>query len=89
MIQTVIGTMQDLAFVIDKADYTLGTVTGTKFLNNKVVTMTVSVRPRGATQLAVRVNAQYGTSTVEDAETYQGFFTTLEKAIFLTAHQVD
>lgn len=51
--------------------------------------MTVSVRPRGEKQLLVRANAQYGIKSVEDATTYQDFFTALEKALFLTAQQVD
>jgi hypothetical protein len=37
----------------------------------------------------VRANAQYGIKSAEDPETYQDFFTALEKAIFLTAQQVD
>jgi len=89
MIQTVISTMQDLDFVIDKADVALGSVTGTKFVNQAVVTMTVTVRPRGEKQLLVRANAQYGVQSVEDPETYQDFFTALEKAIFLTAQKID
>lgn len=89
MMQTVISTMQDLDFVIDKADFILGTVTGSKFLGYAIVTMTVTVRPRGEKQLLVRTNAQYGIQTVEDPETYQDFFVALEKALFLTAHQVD
>ena len=89
MMQTVISTMQDLEFVIDKADLTLGSVSGSKFLGYAVVTMTVTVRPRGEKQLLVRANAQYGIKSVEDAATYQDFFTALEKAIFLTAQQVD
>jgi hypothetical protein len=89
MMQTVISTMQDLDFVIDKADLMLGSVTGSKFLGYAVVVMTVTVRPRGENQLLVRANAQYGIKSVEDAATYQDFFTALEKAIFLTAHQVD
>jgi hypothetical protein len=60
MMQTVISTMQDLDFVIDKADLMLGSVTGSKFLGYAVVTMTVIVRPRGEKQLLVRANAQYG-----------------------------
>ena len=88
MIQTVISTMQDLDFVIDKADFTLGSVTGSKFLGQAVVSMTVIVRPRGEKQLLVRANAQYGIKSVEDAATYQDFFAALEKAIFLTAQQV-
>jgi len=89
MMQTVISTMQDLDFVIDKADLVLGSVTGTKFLGYAVVTMTTTVRPRGDKQLMVRVNAQYGIKSVEDPATYQDFFTALEKALFLTAQQVD
>ncbi len=91
MMQTVISTMQDLDFVIDKADLMLGSVTGSKFLGNAVVTMTVTVRPSGEKQLQllVRANAQCGITSVEDPATYQDFFTALEKSIFLTAHQVD
>ena len=89
MMQTVISTMQDLDFVIDKADFTLGSVTGSKFLGQDVVTMSVTVRPRGEKQLLVRANAQYGVSSVDDPATYQDFFTALEKAMFLTAQQVD
>lgn len=89
MMQTVISTMQDLDFVIGKADLTLGSVTGTKFLGYESVTMSVTVRPRGEKQLLVRANAQYGVKSVEDPATYQDFFTSLEKAMFLTAQQVD
>jgi len=89
MLQTVISAMQDLDFILDKADFDLGTVTGTKFLGIGVVVMTVSVRPRGEKQLLVRANAQYGTQSVDDPATYQDFFNTLGKALFLTAQQVD
>jgi len=89
MMQTIISTMQDLDFVIDKADLTLGSVTGSKFVSQEVVTMTVTVRARGEKQLLVRANAQYGVESVQDAATYQDFFTALEKAMFLTAQQVD
>ncbi|MCK4824978.1 hypothetical protein KA005_55020 [bacterium] len=89
MMQTVISTMQDLDFVIDKADLMLGSVTGTKFVRTASITMTVTVRPRGEKQLLVRANARYGITSVKDAGTYQDFFTSLGKALFLTAHQVD
>lgn len=89
MIQTVISTMQDLDFVIDKADSELGTVTGTKFFKQNSIVMTVSVRAKGEKQLLVRANAQCGIKSVDDPATYQDFFTSLEKAMFLTAQQVD
>lgn len=88
LLRTVIATLQDLGFVVDKADDTLGTVSGTK-LDRYALRMTVSVRPRGETQLLVRANAQYNIRAVEDPEPYQQFFDALSKAIFLTAHQVD
>jgi hypothetical protein len=87
-VRTVIATLQDLGFVVDKADEQLGTVTATK-LSGYAMRMTVTVRPRGATQMAVRASAQYNLSAVSDAEPYQQFFAALEKAMFLTANQVD
>ena len=54
-----------------------------------VVSMSVTVRLRGEKQLLVRANAQYGVVSVDDPATYQDFFAALEKAIFLTAQQVD
>lgn len=87
-LRTVMSTLQDLGFVIDKADATLGTVSATK-LKNYALRMTVTVRPRGETQLLVRANAQYNVQPVTDPEPYQQFFVSLEKAMFLTAHQAD
>jgi len=88
MLRTVIATLQDLGFIVDKADDVLGAVSGTK-LDRYTLRMTVSVRPRGETQLLVRANAQYNITAVEDPEPYQQFFDALSEAIFLTAHQVD
>lgn len=87
-LRTIISTLQDLGFVIDKADATLGTVSATK-LKYYALRMTVTVRLRGETQLLVRANAQYNLKPVTDPEPYQQFFTSLEKAMFLTAQQAD
>ncbi len=87
-LRTVIATLQDLGFVIDKADDELGTVSGTK-LNGYSLRMTVTVRPRGKTQTLVRANATYNITPVTDPQPYQQFFTALQKAMFLTAHEVD
>lgn len=87
-LRTVIATLQDLSFVIDKADDVLGSVSATK-LDGYQLKMTVTVRPKGDSQILVRANAQYNLKAVEDPEPYQNFFTSLEKAMFLTAHAVD
>jgi len=87
-LRTVISTLQDLSFVVDKADLDLGTVSATK-LSGYQLRMTVTVRPRGTNQMLVRANAQYMDKAVEDPKPYQDFFTALEKSMFLTAHQVD
>lgn len=88
MLRTVIATLQDLSFIIDKADDELGTVSATK-LDRYALRMTVAIRPRGDSQLLVRANAQYEKYAVEDPEPYQQFFEALSKALFLTSHQVD
>ena len=87
-LRTVMATLQDLSFVLDKADAILGTVSATK-LDGYQLRITVTVRPRGETQMLVRANAQYNITAVEDPEPYQQFFIALEKSMFLTAHEVD
>ncbi len=89
MMRTVISTLQDLDFVIDRADLELGSVTASKFTANTLLKMTVTIRPRSESQLLVRSSAQYGIKAIEDPEPYQDFFNSLEKAIFLTAQKVD
>jgi hypothetical protein len=89
MMRTIITTMQDLDFVIDKADLDLGAVTGSKFMKGRIIKMTVTVRPRGKTQLLVRASARCGIDQIKDAETYQDFFVSLGKSMFLTVHEVD
>jgi len=87
-LRSIIATLQDLGFVVDKADDVLGMVSATK-LNYYSLRITVSVRPRGDTQLLVRANAEYGQAPVTDPAPYQDFFAALSKSMFLTAHEVD
>ncbi len=87
-LRTIIAALQDLGFVIDKADAALGLVSATK-LDNFELRVSATVRLRGETQLVVRMNATLAFQPVEDPQPYQDFFVVLEKAMFLTAHQVD
>ena len=87
-LRAVIATLQDLSFVIDKADLELGTVSATK-LSGYQLRLTVTVRSRSDTQVLVRANAQFRERAVEEPKPYQDFFTALEKSMFLTAHNID
>ena len=87
-LRTVIATLQDLGFVIDKADATLGAVSATK-LDGYELRMTVTVRPRDEQSLLVRASAQHQMSPIDDPEPYQDFFVALEKSMFLAAHRVE
>jgi hypothetical protein len=86
-LRAVIAALQDLGFVVDKANASLGVVSATK-LSGYVLRITVSVRPRGESQVLVRANAQYNIQAVEDPEPYQRFFDALAQSMFLAAHQL-
>lgn len=89
MLRSVMATLQDLDFVVNKADYELGIVTATKFVEYQILKMTVIVRPKGEKQLLVRANAQFGIEPINIPEPYQDFFNALSKSIFLTGQQID
>ena len=87
LLRTIIVTFQDLGFVIDDAEESLGTVSGTK-RSGYSLRMTVSIRPRGTQQMIVRSNIQFNLQTIEEPEPYQYFFSTLSKALFLEAQPI-
>ena len=87
-LRTIIATLQDLGFVIDKADAALGSISATK-LDNFELRVTATVRRRGDTQTLVRVNATWRDGPITNPVTYQDFFVALEKSMFLAAQQVD
>ena len=88
-LRTVIATMQDLGFVISKADAEVGVVSGSKLAGRNSALLTVTVRDKNEKQIMVRANAQQKLAAVESPEIYQDFFIALEKAMFLKAQQVD
>lgn len=87
VLRSVISTMQDLGFIINKADEKLGTITGTSFANSSK--LTVSVRQTGQNQILVRVNAQLGLREITDPIPYQNFFNALSQSLFLDANMID
>lgn len=90
-IRTVIATLQDLGYGIEKVESSAGTVTARKL---DALQMTVTVFPRGDRRMVVRANAVVTTaanaSQVDSPAFYQQyFFEPLSKAMFLTANQDD
>lgn len=86
--RAVISTLQDLSFIIDKADLDTGTVTATKLVPGASMRMTIIVRENNQKVTQVRTNAQFSSSgsmpeAVTNEETYQSFFNALDKSIFL------
>jgi hypothetical protein len=88
VLRAAISTLQDLGFVIDRADLTIGTVSATKFAYY-TIKITISVRPKGTDRMLVRANAQYNLKPVEDPKQYQDFFASLSKSLFLASHEAE
>lgn len=88
VMQSVVATLQDLDFVINKADVELGIVSAVKLERNREYKLTVLVRKRGATQMVVRANASSGSLPIEDPKAFQNFFNSLSQAMFLDAKDI-
>jgi hypothetical protein len=88
VLRATISTLQDLGFVIDRADFVLGMVSGTKYAGDQIK-ITVSLRPKGNGRMMVRANAQFNIDSIDDPKQYQDFFSSLEKSLFLAAHEAD
>ena len=86
VLRSVVSTMQDLGFIIERADHTLGTISGTSFTYG-ASKLTVSIRQIGK-QIVVRANAQQGLSAIEEPQAYQNFFNALGQSLFLEAHEI-
>lgn len=80
-VRSTIAVLQDLGFVIDKADSLTGTVSATK-LDGYRISMSITIRQKGKST-SVRANAQFGTEAIKDPKIYQDFFISLDKGMFL------
>lgn len=90
-LRTVVATLQDLGYSINKVEPAAGTVTATKLA---YLRLTATIYSRGETQTIVRANAIYKLpaqdTQVDDPVFYQKlFFEPLAKAMFLSALQVE
>jgi hypothetical protein len=93
--RAVISTLQDLGFVIDRADAALGSVSATK-LERYQVRITVTVRPGAAGRLLVRATADYSEPqlgrtavAIDDPLAYQDFFQALDRSVFFAAQKTE
>jgi len=83
--QGVISSLQDLGFVVDRADNVLGTVSATRY-GTQLVRFTVSIRPAGERQTVVRASGQLNQHELSDPAPFQRFFAALSQALFLDAN---
>lgn len=84
--RAVIDALQDLGFIIERANEALGLVTAARFAEPdfySVIGVTVTVRPEGEGKMAIRINAIFNNEPVTDPEAYQNFFATLERSLFI------
>ena len=82
----VISALQDLGFIIERANEPLGLVTAARFAEPRyydAVGVTVTVRSASDTQTTIRVNAIFNNQPITDPAVYRNFFATLERSLFI------
>lgn len=82
----VISALQDLAFIIERANEPMGIVTAARFAEPNyydVMGITVTVRQSSESQTTIRANAIYNNEPITDPEVYRNFFATLERSFVL------
>jgi hypothetical protein len=89
VLRAVIVVLQDLGFIIERANDALGVVTAERFAGSgystrSVVAVTVTVRERAGDRTEVRVNGVFNSEPIEDPVVYQNFFASLSRSVFLT-----
>ncbi|OQW60935.1 MAG: hypothetical protein BVN28_08325 [Nitrospira sp. ST-bin4] len=85
--RSVIAALQDLGFIIERANEALGLVSAARFAEPNYYDMlgvTVTVRPQADGRMMIRANAIYNNKPIEDPKVYQNFFATLERSLFVT-----
>lgn len=86
VLRGVVASLQDLGFIVERANGPMGLVTAGKFGpgGRGFVELTVTVRAKGEKQTEVRVNAIFNTQPIEDPQIYQNFFIAVERSLFAT-----
>lgn len=87
VLRAVAAALQDLGFIIERANAPMGLITAGKFAGEGFtgfVEVTVMVRSTGTKQTEVRVNALFNTKPIDDPKIYQNFFTSVERSLFVS-----
>lgn len=85
-IRGVMATLQDLGFIIERANAELGLVTAARFAEPNyydIIAVTVTVRPQPGGKMLIRANAIYNNAPLDDPKAYQNFFVSLQRALHL------
>ncbi len=88
VLQATVSSLQDLGFVVDRAEGILGTVSATRY-GGGLVRFTVTLRPGGGTRTIVRASGQLNQHELSDPAPFQRFFEALSHALFLQANAID
>lgn len=86
--QAAVSSLQDLGFVVDRADGVLGTVSATRY-GGGLVRFTVTVRLGDSARTVVRASGQLNQHELSDPAPFQRFFEALSQALFLQANAID
>ena len=84
--RAVLGVLQDLGFIVERANEPLGLITAARFAEpnySDVVAVTVTIRTAAQGQAEIRVNAVHNNRPVVEPEPYQRFFAALERSLVL------
>jgi hypothetical protein len=83
-LRAAIAALQQLGFVVDRADFAAGSVSGAK-VDEYLLRLTVTAAPAGADRLLVRAVVRYDVTPVLVPEPYEKFFATLSRILGLDA----
>lgn len=85
-VRGVIVALQDLGFIIERANADMGLVTAARFAEPRysdVIAITVTVRPQDDGRMSIRANAIFNNKPVTESQVYQNFFASLERSMFI------
>ena len=87
VLRSVVAALQDLGFIVERANGPMGLVTAGKFAGQGYVgfvELTVTVRQKSANQVEVRMNALFNTKPIEEPKIYQNFFAAVQRSLFIS-----